>query len=235
MGKTTERATDRMVQSLIAEMVRRLGSLVYQGLYAYDTEASRLLAVSDNIQRKLGLTAEEIAHKDLDLIGIDHRVVENTTHLLRLCINRIPADRYKELYLFLNFDILIGGEKMRLTHKLTPFNHDEENEVRYLLGVIEPSAIRGSETAVIGIPNSAYIYRHEFGDSDVEALTPIYLTQHERAMLQLSTIGLSANDIAHRMHRSEDTVKAYRRSVYEKLGVSNLASAITVVQEFCLL
>ena len=54
----------------------------------------------------------------------------------------------------------------------------------------------------------------------------VTLTAREREVLSLIAEGLSAPDIAHRLHLSPATVKGHLGSLYEKLGVSERAAAV---------
>ena len=52
------------------------------------------------------------------------------------------------------------------------------------------------------------------------------LSPREREVLELIAEGLSAPDIAKRLHVSPATVKTHLQSLYEKLGVSDRAAAV---------
>jgi two-component system, NarL family, nitrate/nitrite response regulator NarL len=52
------------------------------------------------------------------------------------------------------------------------------------------------------------------------------LSQREREVLELIAEGLSAPDVAKRLHVSTATVKTHLQSLYEKLGVSDRAAAV---------
>lgn len=52
------------------------------------------------------------------------------------------------------------------------------------------------------------------------------LSQREREVLELIAEGLSAPDVAKRLHLSPATIKTHLQSLYEKLGVSDRAAAV---------
>jgi DNA-binding CsgD family transcriptional regulator len=54
------------------------------------------------------------------------------------------------------------------------------------------------------------------------------LTNRERQVLQYLIAGKSRKEIAAEMHLSEDTVRSYLRSLYEKLGVRSQVEAATL-------
>ncbi|MCM1521903.1 MAG: helix-turn-helix transcriptional regulator [Muribaculaceae bacterium] len=57
----------------------------------------------------------------------------------------------------------------------------------------------------------------------------------EREILSLSTQGLTVREIAAFVNKSEDTVKTYKRAVFEKLGVDNISQAVSMAQNFNLI
>jgi two-component system nitrate/nitrite response regulator NarL len=61
------------------------------------------------------------------------------------------------------------------------------------------------------------------------------LTPREHEILRLTADGRSAPDIARRMELSTATVKRHLLSLFEKLGVSDRASAVTAASEIGLL
>ena len=55
----------------------------------------------------------------------------------------------------------------------------------------------------------------------------IELTSREKEVLQYSTRGLTVANMAESMFTSADTIKFHKRKLFTKLGVSNIAEAIT--------
>jgi DNA-binding NarL/FixJ family response regulator len=52
------------------------------------------------------------------------------------------------------------------------------------------------------------------------------LTVKEILILQHMAEGLNSKEIAHQIGHTEQTLRSYRKIIYEKLGVSNSASAV---------
>ena len=53
------------------------------------------------------------------------------------------------------------------------------------------------------------------------------LKDMEKDVLKLSAMCYTMNEIAGEVNRSFDTVKSYRKSLFEKLGVNNITEAIS--------
>ena len=54
----------------------------------------------------------------------------------------------------------------------------------------------------------------------------ITLSETERDVLRLSAQGYTMNDIADRLCKSVDTIKACKRNLFAKMGVKNIAEAL---------
>jgi DNA-binding NarL/FixJ family response regulator len=61
------------------------------------------------------------------------------------------------------------------------------------------------------------------------------LKDMEKEVLRLSAKGYTMHEIANQIHRSFDTVKVYRKHLFEKLGVDNISEAICYVMNSKLL
>ena len=54
----------------------------------------------------------------------------------------------------------------------------------------------------------------------------IKLKYEERQVLILSSQGLTMNEIADKMCKSVDSIKFYRRNIFEKVGTKNITEAL---------
>ncbi|MBQ9216032.1 MAG: helix-turn-helix transcriptional regulator [Prevotella sp.] len=60
------------------------------------------------------------------------------------------------------------------------------------------------------------------------------LKPEEKQILTLSAQGYTMKEIAGQMLRSFDTVKFYRRQIFEKLDVQNITEALSLATSYCL-
>ena len=60
----------------------------------------------------------------------------------------------------------------------------------------------------------------------IEKKEGITLSETEREVLRLSAQGYTMNDIADRLCKSVDTIKACKRNLFAKIGVKNIAEAL---------
>lgn len=63
----------------------------------------------------------------------------------------------------------------------------------------------------------------------------ITLSETERDVLILSAQGYTMNDIADKLCKSIDTIKACKRALFSKMGVKNIAEALSYATNYRLL
>ena len=64
-----------------------------------------------------------------------------------------------------------------------------------------------------------------------QQLESIELNDYEKSVIRMANRGLSVSEIAQKINRSEDSVKGYRKSLFQKLGVGNISEAIAVATQ----
>ena len=79
------------------------------------------------------------------------------------------------------------------------------------------SCRRMVSVAILNIPPHATSGKRKEG---------ITLSETEREVLRLSAQGYTMNDIADRLCKSVDTIKACKRNLFAKMGVKNIAEAL---------
>ena len=63
----------------------------------------------------------------------------------------------------------------------------------------------------------------------------IILKPEEKQVLALAARGNSIHDISEQMYRSVDTIKLYRRNLFEKLNVTSITEAVAFASNYGLL
>jgi DNA-binding CsgD family transcriptional regulator len=92
----------------------------------------------------------------------------------------------------------------------------------------------GHIEATVSTPSGFSVYAFE-NHAWVKKLGQLMLTEGERTMLYLSAQGYTMSQIGEKMYRSVDTVKMYRKHVFDKLGVTNISEAIAYAYNYNLL
>lgn len=127
------------------------------------------------------------------------------------------------------------GQDAMASHKLSIIHSDKQGNPQLVMGVVSPSVREREECIVFRFADedTLYRYQHETGLWTRHPLP--HLTNNEIAMLRLTLQGHSLEAIGRLMYKSPESVKYYRRQVFEKLNVRNITEALVVAADYCLL
>ena len=221
--------------NLIIEAAKAFERSTYQCVYIIDYFKKGFLFVSSNIARLCGSDAQKI--KDFGYRFYFDYVPEDELRMLLeinnkgfLLFNKIPISERKDYTISYDFHIKSGKHKRLINHKLTPLLLT--NDGRIWLAICTISLAAGNETGnvIMKKPGASSFYQYSFFDHKWEECKEIVLSDIEREVLSLSTQGYTMNDIADNICKSVDTVKACKRSIFQKMDVKNIAEALTYAQ-----
>lgn len=203
----------------------------YQSVYIIDYFKQKFLYVSPNPMFLCGLTPKQM--KSLGYrFYLDY--VPEEEHKLLLEINRvgfafhnqIPLEQRKDWYISYDFHIINNGHPILINHKLTSLALTSDGRIWLALCVVSAATHT----------TPGHIEMHHVGTPDYFAFNQLTrrwdkevmpsLTDGERSVLTLSIQGYTMAEIGDIICLSPDTVKKYRRQIFEKLGVRNISEAI---------
>lgn len=203
----------------------------YQSVYIIDYFKQNFLYVSPNPMFLCGLTPEE-------MMALGYRFylyyVPQDEQQLLLEINRagfafhhdLPLENRKEWCISYDFHVLNSGHPVLVNHKLTSIALTSDGRV--WLGLCVVSASTHTTAGHIQMRHAGtreYFEYNLITRRWVRKEMPL-LSDAEKSMLTLSIQGYTINEIADRMCLSIDTIKGYRRQIFEKLEVKNISEAI---------
>ena len=128
-----------------------------------------------------------------------------------------------------NCDVLTKNKALKVTvnHKFIPFITDSDGKTTHIMGVFFPGNIAQKNTLVARNENEGKRWIYENGKWENAAY--MELSDMEKIIMTYSIQGMSIKMIARNIGKSEDTVKKYRKAIFTKLGVHNIAEAITII------
>lgn len=121
------------------------------------------------------------------------------------------------------------------THKIALFDVNHSGEPRLLLGLIVPAVYPHAVVALANLVGTDSHYWYDIDAAKWKKVSPLKLTQEEILMLRLSMQGYSHEQMAQIMNKTSHTIKYYRRRIFDKLGVTNIAQAISVAIAACII
>lgn len=221
--------------ALIIAAAKAFERSTYQCVYIIDYFKKGFLYVSSNIARLCGGEAEKI--KDFGYrFYIDYVPQDDLKMLVEInnmgfkLFNKLPVGERKNYTISYDFHILRGKRKRLINHKLTPLILTKDGRIWLAICTISLAAGNERGNVIMKKTGSGMFYQYSLYDHKWEEHKEIVLTDNEREVLSLSTQGYTMNDIADNICMSVDTVKAYKRSIFQKMEVKNIAEAVTYAQ-----
>lgn len=203
----------------------------YQSVYIIDYFKQNFLYVSPNPMFLCGLTPEQM--KELGYRFYLEFVPRDEQSLL-LDINRagfafyqtLPVEERKDWYIQYDFHIIYDRHPILVNHKLTPISLTSDGRIWLALCVV--SASNHTTPGHIELHNAGTPEYFEYNSItrrwDKRRIPT--LSEGEKSVITLSIQGFTMAEIADKMCLSPDTIKKYRKQIFEKLGVRNISEAI---------
>ena len=222
------------------ETAQAFAQTTYQSIYIIDYFKKNFLYVSDNPIFLCGRTAEEVKAMGYGfyMSNVPQAELPMLTELNRAgfsAFNATPREDKMRCLMSYDFHILSGGKKLLINHKITPLVLNDLGQVWLALCTVSLSSRKEAghiEFRHWGTSQySVYsLTEHQWIDQDEIKLKP-----EEKEVLVLSAQGYTMKEIAEKVCKSIDTVKFYRKQVFEKLEVENITEALSFAINYGLL
>ncbi|MBV8324954.1 helix-turn-helix transcriptional regulator [Chryseobacterium sp.] len=215
------------------EAIRALSRTTYQSLYVINYQNRGFEYVSDNPLFLCGKTSEEV--KALGYAFYFQNVKPEDVEML-IKINEagfkfyetIPVADRKKYSISYDFNLINSRKNLILVnHKLTPMFLTEEGQVWKALCVVSLSSNTSAGNVILSKDGSDEIWKYDLDADTWEKSEKMKLSSREYEILSLYTSGLTINEIAERLFISADTVKFHRKKLFDKIGVNNIAEALS--------
>ncbi|MDE5773819.1 MAG: helix-turn-helix transcriptional regulator [Muribaculaceae bacterium] len=230
------RLTDELDYTMTGEYIRMAEAFSrssYQSVYIIDYFRRNFLYVSPNPLFLCGVSQEKMMQ--LGYRFYQEHVPHDELQML-LDINRVgfefynslPVEDRTEWYLQYNFHLINDGHKILINHKITPLALTSDGRVWLALCVV--SATHHT--------TPGHIEMHHAGSPDFYEYNPLTrrwnlkhlpsLSEGEKEVISLAIKGCTMSETAEKMCLSPETIKKYRKQIFEKLEVHNMPEAIIV-------
>ncbi len=215
-------------------MAEAFSRSTYQSLYIIDYFRQKFLYVSSNSLLLCGQTPERML--ELSYRFYLQYVPEEEQKLL-LELNRagfvfyesIPVDERLQWYIQYDFHLINSGRKKLIHHKLTPLELTSDGRVWLALCVVSSSNHTSPGHIEMHQVGSKEYYEYNLTTRRWDLRSIPFLSEGEKMVISLSIQGYTMIEIADQMCLSPDTIKKYRKQIFEKLGVRNISEAIVAV------
>jgi DNA-binding CsgD family transcriptional regulator len=224
---------DRLKQKDYLEAVKSFGRLTYESLYVIDYENMTFEYVSDNPLFLCGYSPEEVLNLGYEFYF--KNVPENDLEMLSLIneagfdfFERLSGDEKKQYSITYDFHLVNkDGRHILINHKLTPLFLTSEGKLWKAMCIVSISHHKSAGNIYIYKQGTDEMWELDLKNSVWRKSEKPTLNKREIEILQLYAQGLTINQIAEKIFVAPDTVKYYRRRIFERLNVSNIIEALS--------
>lgn len=228
------RLPDELDYSLVNEYIRSAEAFSrssYQSVYIIYYFRQNFLYVSPNPMFLCGLSPEQM--KELGYRFYLGYVPEDEQPML-LTLNKagfafyndIPVDERKDWYISYDFHILNEGRKILVNHKLTPLALTSDGRIWLALCVVSAATHTDGGHIEMHRTGTSEFFEYNISSRRWNRRQMPSLSDGEKSVLTLSIQGYTMSEIADKICLSPDTIKKYRKRIFEKLEVRNISEAI---------
>lgn len=225
---------------LVLRAVDSFSRSTYQSVYVIDYFKKGFLYVSDNPLFLCGYTPQEMLELGYSFY-ISNVPKEEQVMLKEInksgfnFFNSFPVRERRRCIISYDFHILYGRHSTLINHKITPLVMTEDGRMWLGLCVVSLSSHSSAGHIEFRIYGDNRIWDYSQLSHKWKERGEIVLTPEEKEVLVLSAQGLNRDEIANHMCKSVDSIKFYRRNLFDKLGVKNITEALSYVTNHGLL
>lgn len=206
----------------------------YKSVYVIDYYKHNFLYVADNPLFLCGMNSKEVRELGYDFY-LNHVIPEDLNLLLEInaagfqFLQNIPAEEAKDYTVSHDFHIYNkdSNKKRLINHQITPLRLTTTGKVWLALCIVSISSRHKSGNIEISRDKVKGLWLYNRTNKRWKESVRPEFSEVEKEVLRLSAMGFTMNEIANEINRSFDTVKGYRKSLFEKLGVENISEAIS--------
>lgn len=232
---------DSLQTSNYLESIKALARLNNHTVYVINYKDKGFDYVSDNPLFLCGHSAKDV--QDMGYEFYIKYVPQNDLELL-LKINqlgfdfydKVPKEEVKEYLISYDFHLKNKENKeILINHKMTPLFLNSDGKLWKALCLVSLSSSNSSGNIKIFKSGNQKILEYNEVDCVWNSVKPIILNEREKEILLPSIRAFSVDEMAEELFLSSNTIKFHRKSLFEKLNVSNISEAISLAKSHYLI
>lgn len=230
LGKIQEE--DHLQLKDYLEPVKSFARLTYESVYVIDYEKMSFDYVSENPLFLCGYSPDEVLEMGYEFYfrNVPEKDLELLTRINEAGFDffqNVPVDEKKRYSISYDFHLVNKeGKSVLVNHKLTPLFLNSEGKMWKAMCIVSISHHKNAGNIFIYKQGSDEIWELDIKDTIWRKSQKPKLSAREIEVLHLHAQGLTINEIAEKIFVAPDTVKYYRRRIFESLGVSNIVEAL---------
>lgn len=242
MDTNNKMSLNQRIHNLVSENMDIMDNIVqaferntYHANIIIDVQKNEICFVSNNIYKVFGAGFNFKYASDyetiLDWVPSDelNKLIRLGNHTLQFT-EQFSKDIILKFTLSVNIQIFKNKRRRTVNLKMTPLFVSNDVKILYVLCSISLSSNHKPGNPILANLSNNLRYSYSKESQRWTLDNEIVLSEQEKSVLSLSAQGLTAKEIADSIHKSLDSIKAYKRNVFNKLGVNNISSAIVFAQ-----
>lgn len=225
---------------LVIKMFDAVSRTTYQSMYIIDYYKKNFLYVSSNPLFLCGYTSEEV--KELGyMFYINHVPLKEQNMLTEInksgfnFFDKIPIYDRNDYSISYDFHIVTGKKEMLVNHKLTPLLLTKDGRIWLAACIVSLSSHNTPGHIELRKSGMTQYWEYSLEKHCWIENKGITLSEKEKDILSLSAQGYTMNEIADKLCLAIDTIKFYKRKLFEKLEVKNITEALSFVTNYKLI
>ncbi|MEI5986078.1 MULTISPECIES: response regulator transcription factor [Sphingobacterium] len=221
----------REINHLI-EFTKSISYLTYQSIYLIDYYKKGFLFVSNNPIFLCGKSPSKVLedgyfHYFENVPEDDLKMLLEINDASHKFYESLPNEERLNYYISYNFHLKQPvGKPVLINHKLKPLLLDKNQNIWIAICFVSISSQKRSGNVTFKSHNSIVQYNYDFNDKKWEVIKFIELKKREKDILLYSAQGYTMEQIADWLFISVDTIKYYKRSIFNKLNVKSISEAL---------
>lgn len=224
---------DRAKQKDYLEAVKSFARLTYESIYVINYENMTFEYVSENPLFLCGYSAEQVLNLGY---GFYFKNVPDEDLQLLTQINEAGFDFFEKLKdeekkaYSISYDFHLinkNGKNILINHKLTPLFLTSKGKLWKSICMVSISHHQHAGNVYINKQGSDQAWELDIKKNVWRKFHNPVLTEREIEILRLYAQGLTISQIADKLFIVPDTVKYYRRRIFERLNVGNIVEALS--------
>jgi DNA-binding CsgD family transcriptional regulator len=212
-----------------------ISRMVYKSLYIIDYYKKKFLYVSNNPLFLCGHSAKEVLKLGY-MFYLNHISEQEQAMLTEInragfeFYDKISVEERLDYTISYNFHLMADKKEILVNHKLTPICLTDDGKIWLAACIVSLPAQSRIGNIEMHKKNEATIWKYSLESHCWQEDKGVNLGERERDILSLSAQGYTMKEIADKLYLSLDTIKFYKRKLFEKLEVKSITEAIAFAQ-----
>ena len=231
---------DYILAERALDAVKAISQTAYQSVYVIDYNCRNFLYVSDNPLFLCGYSAQQV--KEMGYAFYLNNVPKDEQAMLTeinsagfSAFEQVSPEDRPRCTMSYDFHLLIHGKKMMINHKITPLLLTPTGKVWLALCTVALSSRKEPGHIYFRILGQSSHKEYDLADHSWHTCEAITLKPEEKQILTLAAQGFTTKEIGEQLFRSENTVKFYRKALFEKLEVTSITEALAFATNYGLI